>query len=326
MMLKGVLFSFLWLGILVAGPTLEKGVAFSANFGYRYGHIFRPPVRPGVPDTVDYLLPVHRTTLLLRSRITPRDAIALHYKLRWFRIYENSFRRYIAPVYYEAEHHFKLGAGYAVTPRINPYLYYDYFGSRGRLNAHSAIFGAKLVVSAETMLEPTYQFTRASGLFRHLAVLRVRQVLTPGLLLMLKSSYTSARADTLFSRSCVLDAYAGMRADDRTAFHVGYRLYYDFSRTRTHTFWVQGRRRLSDDWTLQARYRGYSGEDLDSEQASEPIASDGIELKLFRSPLLKRGTGREYSGGLTLGLYANTRGVKSVSLGLELGRAIPTNR
>lgn len=323
MIRKIALFLAVSLGVLVAGPSLEKGIALSANVGYRYGHIFRPSAPPGVPDTVDYLLPVHRTTMLLRGRFTPKDVLVLHYELREFRIYENSYRRFTEPVHYESEHHVKVGAGYDITPQVGPYVYYDYVGSRGQFNAHSVVVGSKLVASSETMFEPTYQFTRTADLSRHFAVLRIRQVLTPEVFLMLKNNYTATQVDTQSFRSYILDAYTGIRADDKTALHIGYRLYYDFGKMSTHGFWGQARRRLPGDLTFQARYRHYSIDDTEPEQELEPIASDGIELKVTRAPLLKRGTAKEYSGGLSVGLYTSNRGVKSFSLGLELSRGIP---
>lgn len=310
--------------LIAGGPMLEPGVSLRVDFDHQYSLITRPSAPVNEPDTADILLPVHRSFLRLRKRFSSKDVFVFRYILRDFKIYENSYQRFLYPVKYELEHQVKIGAGYNLTPKFHPFCFYEYIKSRNQYEGHSVILGSRIPISSVTMLEPTYLITFAQEMIRHTFLLRIRQVLLPALYIMLKNVYGVTLSDTLTFRSNTLDAYFGWRLDQKAALHFGYRSYSNFNEMNTHTLWIQLGYQLPANVTLWQRYRYYFRTEEILEQSS--FNSSSFEIRIMRAPLVEHGFLKNCASSFTCNYYFNNDAIKAFSIGLGFSYKFPIKK
>jgi len=310
--------------LTAAGPMLEPGVSLKLDLNYQYSLISRPLAPVNEPDTADVLLPIHKSFVRLRKRFSLKDVFVFRYVFRDFKIYENSYQRFLHPIKYEFEHQVKIGVGYNITPKFTPFCFYEYLKSRNQYEGHSAIFGSRISVSAITMLEPTYVITLAQELIRHTLLLRVRQVLLPTVFIMLKNTHGVASSDTLTLRSNILEAYFGWRVDQKTALHFGCRSYYNFDELNSHTLWFQIGRQLPGNFTIWSRYRYYFRTEDTLERGI--FNSNTIEIRIVRTPLVQEGLLKNCSSNLKCDYYINNNDIKAFSVGLGLSYVFPLKK
>ncbi len=310
--------------LIAGGPMLEAGVSLRVDFNHQYSVFTRPLAPINEPDTADVLLPVHKSFLRLRKRFSSKDIFVFRYILRDFKIYEDSYQRFLHPVKYELEHQVKIGAGYSLTSKFYPFCFYEFIKSRNQYEGHSAIIGSRISVSSATMLEPTYLITFAQEMTRHTFLLRIRQVLLPALFIMLKNVYGVTLSDTLTLRANTLDAYFGWRVDQKTAVHFGYRSYDNFNEMNTHTLWIQLGYQLPANLTIWPRYRYYFRIEETLEQSF--FNSHSFEIKILRAPLTKHDFLKNCSGNLTSNYYFNNDDVKAFSIGLGFSYKFPIEK
>jgi hypothetical protein len=191
------------------------------------------------------------------------------------------------------------------------------------VDGHSGILGTRWQIVDETMLEPTYVVTVSAGNVFHTVMLRWQQVLTPQIFMMIKNSYALG-GKHLDSRSNTMETYCGVRTNQLTAFHFGYRVFYDFEKLNTHGLWCQVGRQLPMAFTVTVRYRRYFRTDALLEDHS--FASDNVELRIVRSPLAKSGLMKNLTGSLVQSGYRNDNEVMAYTIGFEMNLRWPMMR
>ncbi len=304
-----------------AGPMLEPGLSSRIDLLYQFASFNRPLPDDDEPDTTDLAFPNNRTMLRLRKRFSSRDVIVLKYDMREYTLRENSYRRYVDPITHEFEHRVKIGVGYKLNTRFNPFGYYEYFSPFNGDAGHTVIGGTRISLSSIMMIEPTYALSMFNGQINHFLLIRWHQIITPTLFIMAKNSYSFADSDPNALRNNAFETYIGLRAAKYTAIHIGYRHYYNFEKINSNSMWIQYGQQLSDYFTLWNRLRGY----LRSATApdSSMYRSYSIEFRLMRKPLSMSGIGKNLSVSVYNIFFLNNDKTKADAIGLEISHTFP---
>ncbi len=316
---------FIWAGcsiLYAAGPMLEPNIDTRVDFLYQIGVFDRPMSgEENEPDTADLLIPNNKMMVRLRKRFTKKDVLVLKYDIKEYTLRENSYKRYYDPFSYEFEHRCKIGAGYSLTKVLSPYIYYEYFFPMNNISNHSLISGSRIVLSNITMFEPTYAISLSAERIAHSVILRLHQVVTPTMSIMIKNSYSFAYIDTSTVRNNIFDCYTGFRLTPKTALHFGFRNNTNLSDIKSYTGWFQFGQQLPDNYTLFSRFRAY----LKPENIYDSLGYNGysLELRLLKKPVGDKDKLKNLALCFYNVFYYNSQKIKADVFGVELNYIIP---
>ncbi|MEO0162025.1 MAG: hypothetical protein ABIL39_05905 [candidate division WOR-3 bacterium] len=304
--------------VFTAGPTLDPALKARVDFNYQFGICNTPVPEEDEPDTADFLIPTHKSMFRLRKRFTPKDVFVLRYEFREYRLKENSYRRFIEPITYEFDHRVKFGAGYASSPQVFPYFFYEYLRSLNNSESHSGIFGARINIGLASMFEPTYSMMLNNGSIFHSIVLRWQQIITPRTYLMFKNTFifpnfSTTAQEVTWTNS--FEPFIAHRITEKNAIHLGYRQFNNFVGSVSYTIWSQFVQQFKKNNFLWIRIRIYSRPPRDT--LTNKYNSASLELRLMRKPLssgerLKNISLSAYNTFLksNTNIWANTTGIE----------------
>ncbi len=322
---KILLISLVWTGcsiLYAAGPMLEPNIDTRVDFLYQIGLFDRPmPGEENEPDTADLLIPSNKMMLRVRKRFTKKDVFVLKYDIKEYTLRENSYKRYYDPFTYEFEHRCKIGAGYSLTKVFSPYIYYEYFFPMNNTSNHSTITGTRIVLSNITMFEPTYAISVSSERIAHSVILRLHQILTPTMFIMLKNSYSFASIDTSTVRNNIFDAYTGFRIGQKTVLHLGFRNNTNLGDIKSYAGWFQFGQQLPENYTLFSRIRLYHK----PQNVYDSLGYNGysLELRLLKKPVGDKEKLKNLALAFYNVFYYNSQKIKADVFGVELNYIIP---
>ncbi|MCX7994309.1 MAG: hypothetical protein N3A65_00835 [candidate division WOR-3 bacterium] len=304
--------------VFSAGPSLDPALKARIDFNYQFGVCNNPLPEEDEPDTADFLIPAHKSMFRLRKRFTPKDVFVFRYEFREYTLRENSYRRFIEPITHEFDHRIKFGAGYASSPQVFPYFFYEYLRSLNNSQSHSGILGVRINIGLASMFEPTYAFMLNNGSLFHSVILRWQQILTPRTYLMLKNSFifpNFSATDEVITWTNSFEPFIAHRITEKNALQFGYRQFNNFAGTKTYTIWSQYVQQITKRNTTWVRLRIYSRPQKD--EGSTRYYSFSGELRLMRKPLSEKGKLKNLSVSFyniflksNTNIWANTTGIE----------------
>jgi hypothetical protein len=226
----------------------------------------------------------------LRKRFTPKDVFVLRYEIREYILRENSYKRFLKPIFYEFDHRIKIGAGYTSSPKVFPYFFYEYMRSLNDSENHSGIFGVRIHPGLATMIEPTYSLMNNNGNIFHSIIMRLQQIITPRTYFMLKNSFifpNFASVEKEITWINQFEPYLAHRITAKNALHIGYRQFNSFSGTKTYTIWSQFAQQFAQNYTFWIRFRRYVKPPNTIEEIK--YNSMSFELKVVKKSLSEKG-------------------------------------
>ncbi len=310
--------------VFTAGPTLDPTLKARVDFNYQFGICNNPVPEEDEPDTADFLIPTHKTMFRLRKRFTPKDVCVFRYELREYTLRENSYRRFIEPITYEFDHRIKFGVGYATSPQVFPYFFYEYLHSLNNRESHSGIFGVRINIGLASMFEPTYALILNNGNLNHSVILRWQQIITPRTYLMLKNSFifpNFAANDEQINWTNSFEPFIAHRITEKNAMQIGYRQFNNFAGSVSYTIWSQFAQQLAKNDFLWIRVRSYSKPARDT--LTTRYYSASLELRIMRKQLSKEGRFKNLSVSLYNTFLKSNTNIWANTMGIELNYLIP---